>query len=121
MSYITAAGTTNTTEQRGANEPKFQTFSNKPVIMKDYYEVSGSDTARIGWVEVTSEEGKSGYLWYLKAEADTRARFNDYIEMAMLEGEKNAAGSNADGASIIAGSAAGGADRVGTEGLFSDV
>ena len=121
MSYVTAAGTTNTTEQRGANEPKFQTFSNKPVIMKDYYEVSGSDVSRIGWVEVSNEMGESGYLWYLKAEADTRARFVDYIEMAMLEGELNVAGSNADGASIIAGSAAGGADRVGTQGLFSAI
>jgi hypothetical protein len=73
---------------RGANEPKFKTFTNKPIIIKDYYEVSGSDTGRIGWVEITGEEGQSGYLWYLKAEADTRARFNDYLEMAMLEGEK---------------------------------
>jgi hypothetical protein len=53
--------------------------------MKDYYEVSGSDASRIGWVEVSSEGGASGYLWYLKAEADTRARFTDYIEMAMIE------------------------------------
>ena len=64
------------TDTRGANEPAFKTFTNKPIIMKDYYEVSGSDTARIGWVEVTSEAGASGYLWYLKAEADTRARFH---------------------------------------------
>jgi hypothetical protein len=35
----------------------FKTFSNKPIIMKDYYEVSGSDVSKIGWVEVTSEEG----------------------------------------------------------------
>jgi hypothetical protein len=41
--------------------------------------VSGSDASRIGWVEVTSEDGASGYLWYLKAEADTRARFNDQL------------------------------------------
>ena len=79
-----AAGAT-AVETRGANEPSFKTFSNKPIIMKDYYEVSGSDASRIGWVEVTSEGGASGYLWYLKAEADTRARFTDYIEMAMLE------------------------------------
>ena len=73
-------------ERRGSNEPQFKTFSNKPIIMKDYYEVSGSDASRIGWVEVASEGGQSGYLWYLKAEADTRARFNDYLEMSMLEG-----------------------------------
>ena len=70
---------------RGANEPNFKSFSNKPIIMKDYFEVSGSDASRIGWVEVSAENGQSGYLWYLKAEADTRARFTDYIEMSMLE------------------------------------
>jgi hypothetical protein len=119
-SYRAATGTTNTTDSRGANEPTFTTFSNKPIIMKDYYEVSGSDTARIGWVEVASEEGQSGYLWYLKAEADTRARFTDYIEMAMLEGELNVAGSVADGATILPGSTAG-AGNVGTEGLFAAI
>ena len=72
-------------DSRQANEPGFKSFSNKPIIMKDYYEVSGSDASRIGWVEVSSEGGASGYLWYLKAEADTRARFTDYIEMAMIE------------------------------------
>ena len=56
--------------------------------MKDYYEVSGSDASQIGWVEISGEEGQNGYLWYLKAEGDTRARFTDYLEMAMLESEK---------------------------------
>ena len=57
-----------------ANSPKFKSHSNKHIIMKDYYEVSGSDTTQIGWIEVAGEEGQSGYLWYLKAEGDTRAR-----------------------------------------------
>jgi hypothetical protein len=69
----------NGNSSHSANEPQFKSYTNKPIIMKDYYEVSGSDTARVGWVEITSEEGQSGYLWYLKAEADTRARFNDYV------------------------------------------
>jgi hypothetical protein len=120
MSYVAPTGTTNTTDTRGANEPDFKVFSNKPVIMKDYYEVSGSDVSKIGWVEITSEAGQSGYLWYLKAEADTRARFTDYIEMAMLEAEKNVANSSVDGATILAGSAAG-AGTVGTEGLFAAI
>ena len=64
-----AAG--NETDSRGAVEPRFKSFTNKPIIMKDYYEVSGSDASRIGWVEVSAENGQSGYLWYLKAEADT--------------------------------------------------
>jgi len=106
------------TDSRGANEPDFKTFTNKPIIMKDYYEVSGSDTSRIGWVEVASEAGANGYLWYLKAEADTRARFTDYVEMAMLESEFNAAASLADGSNLLPGSVAG-ANQVGTEGLFA--
>jgi hypothetical protein len=67
QNYLTEAGVGNTTDSRGANQPSFLTYSNKPIILKDYYEVSGSDAARIGWVEVTSEMGASGYLWYLKA------------------------------------------------------
>ena len=48
-------------------KPTHTSFSNKPIIMKDYYEISGSDASQIGWVEVTGEEGQAGYLWYLKA------------------------------------------------------
>jgi hypothetical protein len=121
MAYTAGAGTTAALDQRGANEPRFTTFKNKPIIMKDYYEVSGSDASRVGWVEVTAEDGQSGYLWYLKAESETRLRFADHIEMAMLEGELNDSSSVLDGAtSVIAGSAAG-ADSVGTEGLFAAI
>ena len=96
-SYNTGANVGNdgtATDRRGANEPQFKSFMNKPIILKDYYEVSGSDASRIGWVEVSSESGQSGYLWYLKAESDTRARFTDYLEMSMLEA-KMGGGSNA--------------------------
>ena len=60
-------------------------FENSPIIIKDHYEVSGSDMAQIGWIEVTSEMGATGYLWYLKSESDTRMRFDDYLETAMIE------------------------------------
>ena len=123
MSYVdssTPASIVNS-DQRGANEPRLTTFSNKPIIMKDYYEVSGSDASRVGWVEVAAEDGQSGYLWYLKAEADTRARFMDYIEMSMLESELNDSSSVIDGATDhIAGSASGDG-TVGTEGLFAAI
>ena len=69
-----------------ANEPDFMSFTNKPVIIRDMYHVSGSDVSSVGWVEVTGEEGQNGYLWYLKAEGDTRARFADNCEMTCLEG-----------------------------------
>jgi len=116
--YDAADGTFNNSDSRGANEPSFRTFTNKPIILKDYYEVSGSDASRIGWVEIAAEEGQSGYLWYLKAEADTRARFNDYLEMAMLEGERSAlagASTDADAQLGMTGS------QVGTEGLFAAI
>ena len=51
-------------------------FENKPIILKDKYAVSGSDMAQIGWVEVTTENGATGYLWYLKSEHETRLRFD---------------------------------------------
>jgi hypothetical protein len=121
QSYVTAAGTTNTTDTRGANEPDFKTFTNKPIIMKDYYEVSGSDASRIGWVEVASEAGGNGYMWYLKAESDTRARFNDYIEMAMLESEFATATSEVPGATISPSSTLNTANTAGTEGLFAAI
>ena len=111
--YHTAAAAD--TDQRGANEPRFKSFSNKPIIMKDYYEVSGSDASRIGWVEISTENGQGGYLWYLKAESDTRARFTDYVEMSMLESENGNTAGDAD--TLINGAGA----TFGTEGLFAAI
>ena len=92
--------------------PDFTQFSNKPIIIKDYYEVSGSDTAQIGWVEVATEAGQSGFLWYLKAESETRLRYEDYLEMAMVEAEKK----GANGAAQLA------TDKTeGSEGLFAAI
>ena len=120
MSYPDGGANTTSSDSRGANEPRFTTFSNKPIIMRDYYEVSGSDSSRVGWVEVTSEDGKSGYLWYLKAESETRLRFTDHIEMAMLEAELNDGTSTVDG-TINLGSTTAGTGTAGTEGLFAAI
>jgi len=90
--------------------PSFTQFSNSPIIIKSKYQISGSDTAQIGWVEVATEDGTNGYLWYLKAESETRLRFEDYLEMSVVEGELAAAGS-----------AALGANNKGTQGLFSAI
>ena len=70
-------------------QPEFTEYHNSPIIIRDKFQVSGSDAAQIGWVEVATEDGTSGYLWYLKAESETRLRFEDYMEMAMVEGEKS--------------------------------
>ena len=99
-----------------SNEPVFNVYDNKPVIIKDMYEVSGSDAAQVGWVEVSGEEGQNGYYWYLKAAGDTRARFTDYLEMVCIEAEKTHANSLLD-----TGGGDTGADLGGTEGLFKAI
>ena len=104
-----------TAARSSANTPQFKSYSNKHLIMKDYYEVSGSDASAIGWVEVSGEAGQNGYLWYLKAEGDTRARFTDYLEMTMLEAELSIAGAGAIGGTD------GGANNDGTQGLFAAI
>ena len=91
----------------------FEQFSNKPIILRDKYAVSGSDTAQIGWVEVTTEAGTSGYLWYLKSEHEARIRFEDQLEMAMIEAEKAAA------PITPAAGLGGGTEITGSDGLFS--
>jgi hypothetical protein len=106
-----------TSGMSNAVQPSFASLTNKPIIIKDKYEVSGSDASQIGWVEVTGENGQSGYLWYLKAEGDTRTRFEDNLEMAMIEGEFAKATGGVD--SLLGTAAAN--DTAGTEGLFAAV
>ncbi len=96
--------------------PSFTQFSNSPIIIKDKYAISGSDAAQIGWVEVATEDGTGGYLWYLKAESETRLRFEDYLEMSVVEGTLAATGSG-----VAAIGAAGDTKYKGTEGLFAAV
>ena len=121
QSYSDVTGT-HSAERRAALTPTFKSFNNKPIIMKDYYEISGSDASQIGWVEISGETGQNGYLWYLKAEGDTRARFTDYLEMTMLEAEKTVANSVIGFADKqIRGAADSGANGAGTEGLFAAI
>jgi len=89
-------------------EPVLTQFSNSPIIIRDQYVVSGSDTAQIGWVNVATEDGTDGYLWYLKAESETRLRFEDHLEMAMVEGELNTSALNP-------------LTQPGTEGMFAAI
>jgi len=101
----------------GSLDAQFTQYNNKPIIIKDTYEISGSDAAQIGWVEVAAEDGTNGYLWYLKSEGETRLRFQDYLEMAVVEGETATAGSG-----VVSQSALGaGITTAGTEGLFAAI
>tara|TARA_B100000497_G_scaffold126303_1_gene164843 strand:- start:3078 stop:4409 length:1332 start_codon:yes stop_codon:yes gene_type:complete len=91
----------------------FEQFSNKPIILRNKYAVNGSDTAQIGWVEVTTEAGTSGYLWYLKSEHESRIRFEDHLEMSMIEAEKAAS------PITPAAGLGGGTEITGSDGLFA--
>ena len=97
--------------------PSFRQFNNSPIIIKERYQISGSDTAQIGWVEIATEDGAGGFLWYLKAESETRLRFEDYLEMSVIEGELAAASSGV--ANIAA--TGDGAVYKGTQGLFAAI
>ena len=110
-----------TVGMEGAIQPAFTQFNNSPIIIKDKYQISGSDAAQIGWVEVAAEDGTSGYLWYLKAEGDTRLRFEDYLEMAVVEGELAAAAAGVNAATINIGTAATTINPKGTEGMFAAI
>ena len=116
--YNKGSSTPNNSVAAGATDgyisiqPQFTQFNNSPIIIRNKYVVSGSDTAQIGWVEVATEDGTTGFLWYLKAESETRLRFEHYLEMSVVEGElASAAG---------AGTAAN-AGYKGTEGLFAAI
>jgi hypothetical protein len=98
----------------GSVEATPDIFDNSPIILKDKYSVNGSDLAQIGWIEVTTENGATGYLWYLKSEHETRLRFEDYMETAMIEAVPAATGSGAIAAAAPLGSK-------GSEGIFHAV
>ena len=89
QSMAGAFGIAGQNQGRISVEPQLTQFSNSPIILRSQYVVNGSDMAQIGWVEVATEDGTSGYLWYLKAESETRLRFEDYLEMSMVEAEYN--------------------------------
>ena len=116
--YGKGSVTPNSTVNAGAADgyvsvdPSFTQFSNSPIIIRNKYVVNGSDMAQIGWVEVATEDGTSGYLWYLKAESETRLRFEDYLEMSVVEGEK---------AGVAGAGSAAAAWYKGTQGLFAAI
>lgn len=105
-----AKGSTLANDNYTSITPSFTQYSNSPIIIRNKYVVNGSDTAQVGWVEIATEDGAGGFYWYLKAESETRLRFEDYLEMSVVEGEL-----------ATTGSAAATAGKKGTQGLFSAV
>jgi hypothetical protein len=85
------------TDQPGGITPRVSHYQNKCQIIKESFVVSGSEATNAVWVKTDG-----GYLWYLKGEADTAKRFNDYAELAMIIGQS--ASGLEDGATDGAGS-----------------
>jgi hypothetical protein len=79
--------------------------TNPYAIVKESFEVSGSQATNIGYIDV----GGGDYRYYIKSEMDTRQRFMDKREMVMLLGQKV---TNIDTSNGIT-------DIDGTEGYFS--
>ena len=61
-------------------------LTNQYMIIKDRYEVNGSQATNIGWVNVGGD-----YRWYVHGEQETRKRFEDRRELMMLFAEKTGA------------------------------
>ena len=98
---------------QGTNQPTAfddsgaRKHSNPFMIVKDRYEVNGSQATNVGWVNV----GGGEYRWFMRGEQEARARFEDRREMMMLLGEQH------DGA----GGLALGSDLAGSEGYFAAI
>jgi hypothetical protein len=114
-----------TSGMSGSLEAQDLFFDNKPIIIKDKYTVSGSDMAQIGWVEVTTENGATGYYWYMKSEHETRLRYEDYLEMSMVEGVRAETGSDAlaylSPSTAAAPGSTAGTTAAGTQGMFAAI
>ena len=79
------------TEQPNAFlEPELVKRVNPFMIMKERYQVNGSQATNIGWVNI----GGGEYRWFMKGEQETRARFEDKREMMMLFAQAGLTGSD---------------------------
>ena len=95
--------------------PRVHEYSNKCMIIKESFEVSGTEATNVIYFKVDSQHFGSGYLWYLKGEADTYKRFMDYQELMMILGKTV---TNANLTSAVASSSFTKGGIRGTEGLL---
>ena len=85
------------------------------MIVKDRFQVNGSQATNIGWVDT----GGGEYRWFMYGEQEARKRFEDRREMMMLFAESGNDNDWSDGAS--AGLAAAQDAGLGSEGYISAV
>lgn len=65
-------------------DPDVEKYTNQFMIVKDRYQVNGSQATNIGWVNL----GGGEYRWFMYGEQEARKRFEDRREMMLLFGEK---------------------------------
>ena len=97
-----------TNQPTGFTDPGIVRYTNPYMIVKDRYEVNGSQATNIGYVNL----GGGDYRWFMYGEKEARARFEDKRELMMLFGEKrstSAAGTALDNS------------LAGSEGYFSAI
>jgi hypothetical protein len=74
------------------------TYSNVAQIMKEDYKITSTQDKTIAWFEVEGKDGEKAFKWGIKGEKDTFRRFQTYVGLTMLVGEKaDASYTNGDG------------------------
>ena len=73
-------------------QPEVKRYTNSYAIVKDRYQVNGSQATNIGYVNI----GNGDYRWFMYGEQEARKRFMDRREMILLFGEKRPAGDGTD-------------------------
>ena len=86
-------------------QPELKRYKNPFMIIKDRYQVNGSQATNVGYVNI----GNGDYRWFMYGEQEARKRFEDRREMMMLYGELH------DGGAVT------GADIAGSEGYFAAI
>ena len=73
-----------TNQPTGFVDPGMVRYVNPYMIIKDRYEVNGSQATNIGYVNM----GNGDFRWFMYGEAEARKRFEDRRELMLLFGEK---------------------------------
>ena len=84
-------------------EPEVKRRNNTYMIVKDRYQVNGSQATNLGYINI----GNGDYRWFMHGEQEARRRFEDRREMMLLLAEKH------DGANDVS------PDLAGSEGYFT--
>ena len=71
-----------TNQPTGFTDPGIKRYTNPYMIVKDRYEVNGSQATNVGYVNL----GGGDYRWFMYGEKEARARFEDKRELMMLFG-----------------------------------